>query len=205
MIIELSLEYGIITPWTGYETPVETIALQASLLNNQVTLRWGNYEYEKGVKLKIFRKADGQGGFQLLGSFTDECYSFVDSSIRPGTAYTYKVVVTTNIEETLTGTTSIRIPGIASEFEASFYPNPFNNEARLKFQLTNPCKLSVTVYNMLGQQVKELTSGVHAAGAHFFELNASELSSGTYFVRIEGKYNNAVKGFSRVERLVVTK
>jgi Secretion system C-terminal sorting domain len=70
------------------------------------------------------------------------------------------------------------------EFElAQVYPNPFNPTANVSVVLPSATQLTVGVYNVMGQQVAELTSGQLSAGTHNFVLDGSNLSSGVYFVR----------------------
>jgi Secretion system C-terminal sorting domain len=78
-------------------------------------------------------------------------------------------------------TAAITVP---AEFElAQVYPNPFNPTANVSVVLPNATQLTVGVFNVMGQQVAELTSGQFNAGTHNFVLDGSDLSSGVYFVR----------------------
>jgi Secretion system C-terminal sorting domain len=65
----------------------------------------------------------------------------------------------------------------------SIYPNPFNAQATVSIQLPESADLTVTLFNVAGQEVSELTRGVHSAGMHAFTIDAFSLSSGLYFVR----------------------
>lgn len=66
----------------------------------------------------------------------------------------------------------------------SNYPNPFNPTTKLSYYLPNESSITLTVYNSLGQFVKELVKGVEPAGLHETNFNASELSSGTYIYKL---------------------
>ena len=46
-------------------------------------------------------------------------------------------------------------------------------------------KVSIKVYNVLGEEVATLLSGIEPAGHHVVMFNASRLASGVYFYRIE--------------------
>ncbi len=63
------------------------------------------------------------------------------------------------------------------------YPNPFNAATTLTVNLPENAELSVTVYNISGQQVAELANGSYTAGTHRFTFDASGLASGLYFVK----------------------
>jgi Secretion system C-terminal sorting domain len=73
---------------------------------------------------------------------------------------------------------------VPAEFKmAEIYPNPFNPTANVSVVLPSATQLTVGVYNVVGQQVAELTNGQFSAGTHNFVLDGSNLSSGVYFVR----------------------
>lgn len=74
------------------------------------------------------------------------------------------------------------------------YPNPFNPETTIEFSLPERSSARITVINVLGQVVKEITNGNFSAGKNRVKLNASELSSGIYFYKLEaGKFVSVKK------------
>ena len=64
------------------------------------------------------------------------------------------------------------------------HPNPFNPTTMISFQLPDQGQISLTVYNMLGQEVKQLANGVFDAGSHEVAFEANQLPSGTYLYRL---------------------
>ncbi len=62
------------------------------------------------------------------------------------------------------------------------YPNPFNPTTTLNVTLPESAELTVTVYNIAGQQVATLADGTFPAGAHALTFDGSTLSSGVYFI-----------------------
>ena len=74
------------------------------------------------------------------------------------------------------------------------YPNPFNPTTKISFNLKERNYTTLKVYNSLGQQVTELVNGELGAGSHQVTFDASKLSSGVYFYRLEsGKYSQVKK------------
>jgi hypothetical protein len=63
------------------------------------------------------------------------------------------------------------------------YPNPFNAQTNIRFTLVRPSDVSINIYNIVGQLVTNI-SGHYNAGANQVNWNASEVSSGVYFYRI---------------------
>lgn len=66
------------------------------------------------------------------------------------------------------------------------YPNPFNPTTNINFELAQAVDVNLTVYNLLGQKVKTLISNkTMGSGTHVVAFDASSLSSGVYFYRLE--------------------
>lgn len=60
------------------------------------------------------------------------------------------------------------------------YPNPFNPTTTIKYSIAEPQKVKLTVYSLLGEEVKILVDDFKSAGSHFLNFNASDLASGVY-------------------------
>lgn len=74
------------------------------------------------------------------------------------------------------------------------FPNPFNPSTKIKYELPEKTQVNISVYDILGQKVKELKNEIHEPGFYEIEFNASNLSSGVYFYLIEaGKFKEARK------------
>jgi hypothetical protein len=65
------------------------------------------------------------------------------------------------------------------------YPNPFNSATTITFTLPEPQNMRLTIYDLLGRQVRTLIDECTQAGAHAVIFDASDLSSGVYFYRLQ--------------------
>lgn len=65
------------------------------------------------------------------------------------------------------------------------YPNPFNPSTTITFNIPKEEKVSMKVYNLLGQEVSTLMNEYKSAGVYTLNFDAKNLSSGIYFYRIE--------------------
>jgi len=65
------------------------------------------------------------------------------------------------------------------------YPNPFNPSTTIKFSIPTEEFTTLTIYDILGNQISELVSDVLPAGNHKYFFNAESLTSGVYFYKIK--------------------
>ncbi|MCL4280087.1 MAG: right-handed parallel beta-helix repeat-containing protein, partial [Ignavibacteriaceae bacterium] len=85
-----------------------------------------------------------------------------------------------------TSTTEVANENIPNEFQLfQNFPNPFNPSTTIKFQLENSGFVSLTVYNVLGNEVATIINEFKSSGKYEVRFDASELSSGIYFVRLQ--------------------
>jgi hypothetical protein len=63
------------------------------------------------------------------------------------------------------------------------YPNPFNPTTVIGYQLPVTGKISLKVYNLLGQEVATLFEGVRQPGKYQATFDGSRLASGVYLCR----------------------
>lgn len=64
-------------------------------------------------------------------------------------------------------------------------PNPFNPETTIRFGLKAPGHAKLTVYNLMGQEVRTLIDQEMTPGSHTVLFNASDLPSGVYFYSLQ--------------------
>jgi hypothetical protein len=64
------------------------------------------------------------------------------------------------------------------------HPNPFNPVTRISFRVPAAGRVRLEVFDLLGRRVAVLVDEERAAGAYAVEMNAAQLSSGTYVYRL---------------------
>ena len=66
------------------------------------------------------------------------------------------------------------------------YPNPFNPTTTIEFGVPPPgARISLDVYNMLGEKVKTLVDGYLRGGRHMASFDGGNMPSGTYIYRLQ--------------------
>ena len=84
------------------------------------------------------------------------------------------------------------------------YPNPFNPITNMNYALPQRSQIIISVYNVLGQEVKNLINEVKDYGYHSISWNGTdengkEMASGVYFVRMISK------GFIQSNKMLLLK
>jgi len=85
------------------------------------------------------------------------------------------------------------------------YPNPFNPSTTIRYSIPNESEVSISVYNVLGAKVDELFSGAQTAGNFEVNWNASNFSSGIYFLRMNAVSIESNSHFADVKKLILLK
>ena len=78
------------------------------------------------------------------------------------------------------------------------YPNPFNPSTTITYALLTPSEITLTVHNLLGQEVARLVHDVQQPGEHSVRFDAGDLPSGVYFYRLKAGQSTAVKKMTLV-------
>ena len=77
-------------------------------------------------------------------------------------------------------------PAVVKNFElGQNYPNPFNPSTVIRYALPSQARANLTVFNSLGQVVKELVNENEEAGYHEVRFDGTGLASGVYFYRLQ--------------------
>ncbi len=96
--------------------------------------------------------------------------------------------------------------GVPAEFFLDHnYPNPFNPTTSVRYGVPVPANVALSLYDVLGRQVKVLAEGELSPGIHTVVVSGEGLSSGVFFLRMEGNSLDGSRRYSAVQRLVMLK
>ncbi|MFC2084106.1 sugar-binding protein [Bacteroidota bacterium] len=74
------------------------------------------------------------------------------------------------------------------------YPNPFNPSTQISYSIKEKSNVTLSVFNLLGQEVATLVNEVKAPGVYKVDFNALNLATGVYIYQIKaGSFVNAKK------------
>ncbi len=78
------------------------------------------------------------------------------------------------------------------------YPNPFNPQTTIRYQLQKSDKVNLAVFDNTGKKIIQLVNQPQSAGLHSVRFDASNLSSGVYFYKL-----STTTGFVQSRKMVV--
>ena len=75
---------------------------------------------------------------------------------------------------------------------AKVYPNPFNPQTSISLNIIQSGRVDAVVYNLLGEKVKTLYSGMMNSGRYEFTFDGADLTSGVYLLKVDTRSGTAV-------------
>lgn len=79
------------------------------------------------------------------------------------------------------------------------YPNPFNPTTKINYTIPKSGFVTLKIFDVLGREVAVLVNAEKSAGSYIVDFNASALTSGVYFYRLE------VNGFVDIKKMTLLK
>ena len=204
------VERFVMAAFTYVTIPVELTSFIANVNQNSVRLEWSTaselnnsgFEVERslaGSEYKVIGFVEGKGTTTEIQN-----YSFTDVRLAAG-KYSYRLKQI-DFDGTVSYSPVVEVDVTQPlEFNLSQnYPNPFNPSTTIQFSLAVNSKVEMKVFDVLGQEVITLLNKDMDAGYHEIAFDASNISSGVYFYRLE---TTAVNGqnFTSVKKMILTK
>jgi len=185
--------------------PVELSSFSASIYRNSVKLNWrtetevNNYGFDVERKTNIsnwesinFVNGNGNSNSPKDYSYTDESvnngkYFYRLKQIDNDGAFSYSKLVEADFNSIM-------------EFSLTQnYPNPFNPTTTFNVTLPISGNVKITIYNLLGQEVKTLANEFKESGVYTFNFDAKDLNSGIYLYKLEAN------GYSQTRKMTLIK
>jgi len=194
--------------------PVELVSFNATAAGSEVQLTWQTASEQNNAGFQVQReqvqRETGRSSWKQVGYVKSKA---ADGTTSEGASYRHTV------EDLPVGTHRFRLKQEDLDGSTTFTdpvtvhlrmretvrlgppsPNPTQGSSVLSFAVKEETKATVAVYNTLGQRVKTLYEGAPTAGeSQRVRLGTEDLSSGTYFIRLEAG------GKTRTRRLTVVR
>ncbi len=189
--------------------PVELTAFTANASGSNVNLQWSTATETNNQGFEIERNTNGRyekiGYIPGAGTTTsNKDYFFIDYNVSDG-KYIYRLKQI-DFDGTFSYSPEVEIEVITPDvFSLSQnYPNPFNPSTRINFSLKVDSKVTLTIFNILGQEIATLLNGNLPASGHQITFDASSLNSGIYLYRIDAQGIDG-SSFSETKKMTLIK
>ncbi len=178
--------------------PISLSAFNYSVIGKDIKLSWSTSEEINNSGFDVERKSvssDWQKVGFVQGNNKPSQYEFTERNLTTG-KYQYRlkqIDYNGNFEyHNLDGYVEVGIP---AKFDLSQnYPNPFNPVTNISYQVASSGVVKITVYDMLGKEVKTLVNEFKEPGYYNMNFDAGNLNSGVYFYRMNaGEYSSVKK------------
>ena len=194
--------------------PVELSSFTASVRSGQVELSWITQSESENLGFILYRSESETGEYERItaqiipgaGSSSHEHrYSYTDRQLNGSGDYWYKLAdVSLNGALQYHQTLKVTVAAPANYSLEQNYPNPFNPTTSISFSLKEAGEVSLALFNLRGQRIRQLVSGQHESGFHTVVWDARDdagqaVPSGTYLCVI------TVNGFTASKRMTLLK
>ena len=186
--------------------PVELTSFSASVAKGAVNLSWKTATEVNNLGFNVERSANKSDWTKLAfvqGNQTTTlpiAYSYIDKTVSNSGKYYYRLKQIDNdgsYKYSSIIEVDVNSPSVFTLNQN--YPNPFNPSTIISYSLPQASNVKLVVYNAIGQPVRVLENGFKNSGTYNVTFNASELSSGIYFCKIEAGQ------FSSIRKMMLVK
>ncbi len=162
-----------------------------------------------GTRSGVFKSTDAGGvwvnvssglGGQVIQSLAADVNGFVFAGTQGSGVFRSRQSTTSN-------STSAQTIPTAFMLEQN-YPNPFNPSTIIKYQLPIQSRVTIKIFNLLGQEVKTVVDGIENADEHQSQWDGRNnfgvgVASGVYFYRIEANGIGGTNLFRHVKKMLL--
>jgi ligand-binding sensor domain-containing protein len=148
----------------------------------------------------IFRSIDNGGNWAPLNAGLSSLY--VRALTVNANGYVFAGSLSAGVFRSAQPTTSVSEPAMnlpTDFFLAQNYPNPFNPSTTIVFALPRASRVTLKIFNRVGEEVATLVNQKLSAGQHEAHWEASGWASGVYFYRLQAE------GFAQTKKLMLIK
>jgi hypothetical protein len=170
--------------------PVELTSFVATVFAKSVILTWSTATETNNKGFEVERKSANTewakiGFVSGFGTTTEtKQYTYSDNNLPVG-KYSYRLKQI-DFDGTYDYSKVQQVEVLApSEFAlAQNYPNPFNPTTKINYSVPFDSEVTISIYSVTGELVKELVNDFVAAGSYSVDFNGSDLASGMYIYRM---------------------
>ena len=143
--------------------------------------------------LDVYALANTHSAFDTILSglkVDDGILDLYFSAINYGAGYEYAGPFLNGLEIHLLEELSINSNQPKDYLLSKPFPNPFNNQLSIPIELDKKSYVQIDIFNIYGQQIKNIYRGSLLPGYHNLTWNAKKAASGIYFIQLNINHKN---------------
>ena len=179
--------------------PVELTSFTAQASGNSVTLNWKTATETNNLGFEIQRNLTGEfvtvGFIEGVGTTTEpHQYSYIDQNLDNG-GYEYRLKqLDFDGRAQYSDVVKVEVFSVTTLELKQNYPNPFNPSTNIKFNIPSSGYVNLSVFNLVGEKVKEIVNEILSEGEYNLKFDASNLPSGIYIAKLSSdNFNQSIK------------
>jgi len=200
--------------------PVELSQFTATFQNGVVELNWITESEVNNLGFNVYRSTNDEENYHNINGVLIEGagnsseandYYFTDSEIVPGNRYSYKIEdVSNDGQKEMHGPVTVQTEKSDDQIANSYalgnaYPNPFNPETTITYEIPEECTVKINIYDIQGNLVSSLVNTVQNAGNykvtwHGTDNNSMKVGNGVYFYQMTTN-----TGFAKTAKVIFLK
>ena len=207
---------NLIVTYLSNILPVELTSFKAEVAKSSVELNWKTATELNNKGFEIERKMPAKENWENIGFVKGNGTSTVPVSYKYNDDFKYQTIIGTVIyrlkQIDFDGTSkysdeiNVKVNLVPKEFVLyQNYPNPFNPSTNIKFALPFESNVNITIYNVLGEKVKEFDQGVKEAGNHDIVWTANNEASGVYLCTLIAKSTDGKNNYRKTQKMMLLK
>jgi len=158
-----------------------------TVIEYAVSLSWEDIsDNETGF---VIERYEG-GNWNELTTTAANATSFTDHTIAANGVYSYRLKsVNEAMESFYTDSVTVNLnlgTDVSGDdaMQPEVYPNPFSGTARLEYTLPGQSRVSITLHDATGKEIRRLEDSLLSPGRHSCTIDGSRLSGGLYFIKL---------------------
>jgi hypothetical protein len=194
----------------------------------------GEYAYDRGIQLNWTTQSEmNSAGFHILRSESPDAeigswtrvsgamilgqgssssaheYAFTDPNVGWDKTYYYQIheisTVFGDTSKSYYGPLAVTTKPAPQGFRLSQnYPNPFNPTTQFNYEIQEPARVKITVFNLLGKEIANLVNEQRPAGIYSVQWDGNDASgrqaaSGIYFYRIQAGDRTDIRKMTKIK------
>ena len=129
--------------------------------------------------------SDPSFSFKSIGTHTYRLYSiWTEGSSAPFEIYDITKDISTSPAKIAVANETHRFSNLPEQLAVHNFPNPFNPKTTFVYHIPSDGLVTLTIYDILGQEVSTLIKETQSAGQHSIEFEGGMLASGMYVYRL---------------------